>query len=121
MGYALRSDKLGFRAVNTPSDCLEDETYSDDVPELATIPLEQTLGTISQYQFRKCLRDKGLTESVNKAIDAIEDEHTRLDIKDALSYVYFFERLDPKVVYMLSVLGLSTYEANELWQYALTL
>lgn len=38
MSYAVRNDRLGFRAVNGPDDCGADEFFSIEAPELVMPP-----------------------------------------------------------------------------------
>lgn len=42
MSYALRNDGLGWRSVNSPDDCTEDETYSATEPSPIDLVSVQT-------------------------------------------------------------------------------
>lgn len=120
-GYAIRNDGLGWRAVDSEADCADDEKFSETQPDLVVLPLEQTLGNLSQYQFRMCLINKNMLDQVTTEIAAIEDDAAKLKVSTAFNYAPYFSRLDENVIYMMTMLGLSDDQANTLWQEALTL
>ena len=121
MSYAVRNDGVyGIRAVDSESDCLENEYFSDVFVEPPETALIDTLSNLSQYQFRMYLINHDLYDQIINAIDSIEDSTQKLKVKTAFEYAQFFNRKDELIMYMSTVLDLTEEQVNTVWQEALT-
>ena len=86
MSYAVRNDGIyGIRAVDSESDCLENEYYSDVFVESPEAELIDTLPNLSQYQFRMYLINSNLYDQIINNIDSIEDSTQKLKVRHLLN------------------------------------
>lgn len=110
MGYAIRDDGLGWRAVNSEADLLDGESYSEEQPpviEPPRIPQE-----VTRFQARAALYQSGLLETVEAEIAKPEtDMMLKLAWQDALS----FKRNSSFVVGMAAILELSEEQLDQLF------
>lgn len=76
---------------------------------------------LSRRQFKRTLRDNGLLKTVEDKIKQIED----IDLQESIQIDYDeadnFERTNTSVIYMASMLELTTEQLDNLWLYALKL
>lgn len=110
MGYAIRNDGLGWRAVDSESDLLDGEKYSAEQPpliELSSIPQE-----VTRFQAIAALHLAGLLEQV-EAIMA--DQATDMLTVLAFDSAQTFKRTSPMVLNMARALGLSDEQLDNLF------
>lgn len=72
MGYAIRNDGQGWRAVDGPDDVTSDETFSESQP--APIAISMVPRSVTMRQARMALLKAGKLDAVNAAIAAIPGE-----------------------------------------------
>lgn len=76
---------------------------------------------LTKRQFKLALLDHDLLETVEKAIESIEDIKLKARISIEYSDSETFERTNESVKLMLEKLDLSSGQVDEMWNYALTL
>ena len=110
MGYAIRDDGLGWRAVNSKAGLLEGESYSEEQPpviELLTIPHE-----VTRFQALASLHLAGLLEQVEAIMAAPE---TSVLTKLAWQNAQAFKRHSAMVLAIAEVLQLSEQQIDDLF------
>jgi hypothetical protein len=68
MAYAIRKDGLGWRSVDSETDCTDDETFSISQPEPVA---PGAPSVVSMRQARLALLQAGLLDDVTAAIEAM--------------------------------------------------
>lgn len=90
-------------------------------PDKKLALLRAALTQLSQYQFKKCLSDNALLDTVNAKIAAIEDEAIRTSVQFEFDNRPTFERNSPTIAYMQNLLEYTDEFIDSLWEQALTL
>lgn len=110
MGYAIRNDGLGWRAIDSAADLLEDESYSEEQPPV--LGLSSISQEVTRFQARAALYQSGLLEAVEAEIAKPEtDMMLKLAWQDALS----FKRNSSFVTGMAAILELSEEQLDQLF------
>ena len=135
MIYALLNQKLvkivnyigaieyGFTdiAPNSEYDTWNGTSWEDTrTPEQRVVDKAKVLPALTRRQFKLALLDDGLLEQVDLAISNIQDPAVKARIQIEYAESTTFERLNPSVVAMCQMLGLTDAQINALWEHALT-
>lgn len=89
-------------------------------PEQVVADKAKILPALTRRQFKLALLDYGLLEQVDLAISSIQDPAVKARIKIEYTESTKFERLNPSVINMCKMLGLTDEQINTLWEQALT-
>lgn len=115
MSYAVRNDGAAWRAVNGPGDCGPDERWQAERPTLSP-PAPAVPRSLTPRQIRLALSQMGYREQVEAAVAA-----GPLALQDAWQYALEFLRDDPMVADMLTAIGATPEQRDQLWTLGATL
>lgn len=76
--------------------------------------------TLNRLQFKLVLHENDLLQSIEDAIESIEDPKMKMKIQIQYSEADKFERTSESVQYMLQLMNLTSDEADKLWLQAMT-
>lgn len=112
MGYAIRNDMQGWRAVDSEEDCLSDEYYS-------LVPVDLVITTqvpqkVTMRQARLALHNAGKLVDVEVAINALL-EPSRTSARIEWDFSSEVHRDKEFVVMMGAALGLSNAQLDDLF------
>lgn len=82
--------------------------------------IAKELPALTRRQFKLALLDAGLLEQVDIAIASIPDAAVRARVQIEYTESTTFDRLNPSVISMCSMLGLTEEQINAIWTQALT-
>lgn len=109
MSYAIRHDGLGWRAVDSPSDCSQDEYYSAEQPNLTQYTAHEAIPALDALL---ALDAAGLSS----AYDAWANSPTRTFAERAfIAKAQTWRRDDPTLNAAAAALGLSESEVDALF------
>lgn len=92
------------------------QSVYDQMIHLASMP------DLSQKQFKLALAFNGLgEEDIQKAISSIEDRTDRLSVLYEWNYSNSFQRSNPQIILLATLLGYSEEQFDDLWQQAMIL
>lgn len=107
----------GLFWIDCPDDCAADTwLYVDGVLSPKPAPAPTVPQSVSPRQIRMALTRAGLREAVEAAVLAGDQ-----DLKDWWEFSTSFERNNPQVEVMATVLGVSTQQLDDLWSLAASL
>ncbi len=118
IGYAVRKDGLGWRAVDSDADCLEHEDFSEVQPPLTEARIEVTIVTMRQA--RLALLEIGKLRATEDAIDALP-EPLRTKAKIEWDYAATVEKSSPLIQTLAPALGINAAALTSLFNTAATL
>lgn len=118
MSYAVRKDGLGWRTVESESDCLPHEEFSLEVPPITLAPPEVTIVTMRQA--RLALLEIGKLRATEDAIDALP-EPLRTKAKIEWDYAATVEKSSPLIQTLAPALGINAAALTNLFNTAATL
>ena len=108
MGYAIRNDGQGWRAVTGPDDCTQHETWSDTVPQLTSQAAIPT--SVSMRQCRLALLAANLLEQTETIIQGQAKA-----VQIAWQFATYVERSNPLISSIGQALELSDTEVDALF------
>lgn len=89
----------------------------EEVIELTT----RSMPPLTRRQFMITCANKGIDELIKNSFDLIENETERKIAKIEFDTCLDFERLNPTIVNLTKMLGLSEQEVNDFWDEAMTI
>lgn len=89
-------------------------------PEQVASDLAKTLPALTRRQFKLVLLDYNLLDQVELVLSSIEDPAVKARFNIEYTESTTFERLNPSVIAMCSLLGFTDEQLNDLWTQALT-
>lgn len=78
MGYAIRNDGQGWRAVDAPDDCTIDETFSEDQPQPSQFQLDDLAAIEAKKSKTAALNTITVTTSSGKVFDGDDTAINRM-------------------------------------------
>lgn len=80
-----------------------------------------TLTPLTRRQFKLALLENNLLETIETAINSIEDTALRTRIQIEYAEASEFRRTSESIAYMCQLLGLNEQQINSMWEHATTL
>lgn len=112
MGYAIRNDMQGWRAVDTVSDVLDGEYYSEQPIEI--IPAVAVPVSVTMRQARLALHAAGLLSQIETAIEALP-EPNRTVVRIEWDYASEVHRASEFVTLLGAALELDKQSLDDLF------
>lgn len=120
MGYAIKKDGTGWRAIGGVEDLTEEETFTEDQPvnfEFPAIDPRETM-RVTTFQAHAAIHRSGLYDAVEALM---ANPETDFEIKLAWQKAQHFSRLSPAVISMGAALGLTDTQLDQLFILAATI
>lgn len=127
--YKLNEQVYAFEVDGSQDEYITDEMVAmtdEEVeahlnPALSDEEKRAMLRQLTRRQFKLALLENNLLDTIESAINAIEDDYTRTKMQIEYQEATEFHRLSESVIYMCNLLELTDEQVDEMWQAALHL
>lgn len=125
--YKLNEQVYAFEADGSQDEYITDEmvAMTDEEVEAHLNPVisdeekRAMFPALTRRQFKLALLENNLLDTIESAINAIEDDYTRTKMQIEYQEATEFHRLSESVIYMCELLKLSNEQVDTMWEAAL--
>lgn len=118
--YAFENDGSQDRYITDEMVAMTDEEVAVHLnPALSDEEKRAMLPALTRRQFKLALLENNLLDTIESAINAIEDNYTRTKMQIEYQEATDFHRLSESVIYMCELLQLSNEQVDTMWEAAL--
>ncbi len=125
--YKLDEQVYAFEADGSQDECItedmiamtDEEVEAHINPVLSDEEKRAMLRPLTRRQFKLALLENNLLDTIESAINTIEDNYTRTKMQIEYQEATEFHRLSESVIYMCELLELTDEQVDVMWEAAL--